>query len=60
MGNEHLIRWDSFVYTMWQKNCTERDDWCQPPLTRQEYEEQYGEWLEDKFFMQIVDSHVNA
>lgn len=56
MTTEHLIRWDSFVYTMWQQNCTERDDWCLPPLSRQEYEEKYAEWLEDKFFMQIIKS----
>lgn len=53
---DHLIRWDSFVYTMWRKNCTERDEWCQPLLTRQEYEAKYADWLEDKFFMQVMAS----
>ena len=51
-----LIRWESFVYTMWRKNCTERDEWCQPLLTRQEYEAKYADWLEDKFFMQVMAS----
>lgn len=54
--NEQILRWDSFVYTMWQRNCTERDAWCQPQLTRNEYEKEYSNWLEDEFFMQIIKS----
>lgn len=56
--SDMLERYNAFIHQMWQKNCIERDEWCLPQLSKEDYVSQNGTFLEDTFWMQEVGNKV--